>query len=381
MPYFPPQQTALDILNKIKTVDGSGSGLDADTIDGLHANELSTVAALNDLTDVIITSPSSNQLLQYNGTNWVNVTVSLGGGVTDHGALAGLSDNDHPQYYLASNVSTDAQNFLSAINSNLTYNNNTNRLTVTGGLVTPGIRPASNGTSALGWFDASGTQFVYGDTMNRRLGIGTVPSEALHTSGNLRIDGAFVYLNGNLFANANGSTDIILGSNLGRNFYFRTASGANRLAMLAASGYVGVGLNPIPTTQFDCQDTNSSTSAIQNAITMRSTNAGTPGEGFGIGFRVGLKSSTTADQSAGRLTWEWIVATHASRASRCKLSAYAIVTSTETEQEAIRWDGNSAGIRLGFYGVSAVARQTVPTGSSIDDVITALQNLGLFKQS
>ena len=40
MPYFPPNQTgtetALSILNKLKTVDGSGSGLDADTIDGVQ---------------------------------------------------------------------------------------------------------------------------------------------------------------------------------------------------------------------------------------------------------------------------------------------------------------------------------------------------------
>jgi|JI10StandDraft_1071094.scaffolds.fasta_scaffold202791_3 hypothetical protein len=55
----------------------------------------------------------------------------------------------------------------------LTYNASTDRLTVAGGLVTPGMRPASNGTSALGWFDAVGAQFVYGDTVNRRIGIKT----------------------------------------------------------------------------------------------------------------------------------------------------------------------------------------------------------------
>lgn len=42
-----------------------------------------------------------------------------------------------------------------------------------------------------------------------------------------------------------------------------------------------------------------------------------------------------------------------------------------------------SGKNLGFYGVSAVARQTLATGAShtVDDVITALQNLGLVKQS
>jgi hypothetical protein len=33
--------TAPDVLSKVKTVDGSGSGLDADTVDGLHASEIS----------------------------------------------------------------------------------------------------------------------------------------------------------------------------------------------------------------------------------------------------------------------------------------------------------------------------------------------------
>jgi hypothetical protein len=33
-------QTAAQILTKVKTVDGDGSGLDADTVDGVQANKL-----------------------------------------------------------------------------------------------------------------------------------------------------------------------------------------------------------------------------------------------------------------------------------------------------------------------------------------------------
>ena len=68
----------------------------------------------------------------------------------------------------------------------MTYNAATDRLTVAGGLVAPSMRPASNSTSALGWFDASGTQWLYGDTTNLRLGVGTTPSykiDVLYTSG------------------------------------------------------------------------------------------------------------------------------------------------------------------------------------------------------
>lgn len=32
--------------------------------------------ALDDLTDVVISSPTSSQLLSYNGTNWVNATAT-----------------------------------------------------------------------------------------------------------------------------------------------------------------------------------------------------------------------------------------------------------------------------------------------------------------
>jgi hypothetical protein len=37
---------------------------------------------LNSLTDVVVTTPSTNQVLQYNGTNWVNATASGSGTVT-----------------------------------------------------------------------------------------------------------------------------------------------------------------------------------------------------------------------------------------------------------------------------------------------------------
>lgn len=50
--------------------------------------DISTIVAtgisLDSLSDVVITSPTTNQVLQYNGTNWVNATFS-GGGITGSG--------------------------------------------------------------------------------------------------------------------------------------------------------------------------------------------------------------------------------------------------------------------------------------------------------
>jgi hypothetical protein len=56
--------------------------------------------ALDDLTDVTITNPQDNHVLAYDsGTGgWIN-QAGGGGGVTDHGALTGLSDDDHAQYH------------------------------------------------------------------------------------------------------------------------------------------------------------------------------------------------------------------------------------------------------------------------------------------
>lgn len=55
-----------------------------------------SAGALDDLTDVTITTPSTGQSLSYNGTVWVNSTPATG--VTDHGLLTGLGDDDHAQY-------------------------------------------------------------------------------------------------------------------------------------------------------------------------------------------------------------------------------------------------------------------------------------------
>lgn len=44
--------------------------------------EAGGASALNDLTDVVITAPSTNQVIKFNGTNWIN-GAEAGGGVTD----------------------------------------------------------------------------------------------------------------------------------------------------------------------------------------------------------------------------------------------------------------------------------------------------------
>jgi len=80
--------------------------------------------------------PTTNQVLVYNGSVWTASTVTTGGGgVTDHGALTGLADDDHPQYVLSSTnntlSSTVSNHLASAVHWDLTTLN-TNYINASG---------------------------------------------------------------------------------------------------------------------------------------------------------------------------------------------------------------------------------------------------------
>ncbi|HEY8561391.1 MAG TPA: hypothetical protein VIL74_13525 [Pyrinomonadaceae bacterium] len=64
-----------------------------------------TPLALDDLTDVeIVNATEDGQALVFEGGKWINKRPETGGagtGVTDHGELSGLADDDHAQYFLA----------------------------------------------------------------------------------------------------------------------------------------------------------------------------------------------------------------------------------------------------------------------------------------
>lgn len=102
--------------------------------------------------------------------------------------------------------------------------------------------------------------------------------------------------------------------------------------------------------------------------------------GFGAGVVAEIMSTTYEFPIAGRLTWAWETATHASRASKGQLSAYY----TSTERPAITWGANSTVSLLSFHDVTTpIARPVLATGAgaTADDIITVLQNYGLVKQS
>lgn len=97
------------------------------------------------------------------------------------------------------------------------------------------------------------------------------------------------------------------------------------------------------------------------------------------GLSIWMQSSTTA-RNVGRLLWQYTDKTDATRASRGSLTAFY----TTTEHKPVTWGANSSGALLSFYDVvTPIARQVLATGAgaTVDNVISALQALGLVKQS
>lgn len=95
------------ILNKPTTMTPSAHTHAISDVTGLQTaldgkSSTSHTHTLDNLSDVVITSPTTGQVIKYDGTNWINdtdATASGGSGVTDHGALTGLGDDDHTQYH------------------------------------------------------------------------------------------------------------------------------------------------------------------------------------------------------------------------------------------------------------------------------------------
>jgi hypothetical protein len=91
------------------------------------------------------------------------------------------------------------------------------------------------------------------------------------------------------------------------------------------------------------------------------------------------QTSTSADRRMGILYVEWATSTDATRKARMR----GTVNDAAGNREGWRVETDGGQPLLGFYGVTAIARAVLATGAghSVDDVITALQNLGLVKQA
>lgn len=74
----------------------TASVLDADTVDGQHASAFALASHTHPLSALSQSGATTGQAAVWNGSAWAPGSA----GVTDHGALTGLADDDHAQYVL-----------------------------------------------------------------------------------------------------------------------------------------------------------------------------------------------------------------------------------------------------------------------------------------
>jgi hypothetical protein len=87
-----------DLTNKPTLFSGSYNDL---------TNKPTIPTNLDSLTDVIVTSPSSGQVLKYNGTNWVNDSDATGGGTTFSDIIKTSKGNTTPDFDFNGNGTAD----------------------------------------------------------------------------------------------------------------------------------------------------------------------------------------------------------------------------------------------------------------------------------
>jgi len=145
------------------------------------------------------------------------------------------------------------------------------------------------------------------------------------------------------------------------------------------TGYFGVGTTA-PATRLHIVDaTAGNLSSVVTGQIIGRNDSGTPAAGFGTAILFEAKSSTTVDRDIAIDEALWSVATDASRMGRRRSGVYDV----STVRYGVDMVAVSGGVQLGFYGVTPVSRQILATGvgATVDNVITALQNLGLVRQS
>jgi hypothetical protein len=132
-----------------------------------------------------------------------------------------------------------------------------------------------------------------------------------------------------------------------------------------------------------CGWSDAGTTSVATGLYVRHNTTATPGAGLGVGQVWQLDSSTTANRLAAEEQALWATATDASRKGRWVAGAHDASTSSGSPREGIRVESDGTQALLGFYGVAATARQLLATGAghTVDDVIAALQALGLVRQS
>ena len=146
--------TASDVLSKLLTVDGAGSGLDADTLDGVQGSAFATLAASNTFTnrqivDRSAASAAGNLTIRGAGSGYVRSSLTLETADTIRGAgLFFWDDTSDVEFFFGlryNHVSGDA---LSILRRTSVTSGSTDSSTSDPAAATEVARFASNGITA-----------------------------------------------------------------------------------------------------------------------------------------------------------------------------------------------------------------------------------------
>ena len=283
-------------------------------------------------------------------------SVGVFGNSTNSIGVYGISTNSYGVY---GNSTNNIGVYGISTNSYGVYGNSTNNIGVFG-----------TSTNSVGVYGISTNNIgVFGTSTNYRAGYfyrNNTAGTATTAVMDIVQDSATSETNTVLRVQGDGTGDLV-------NIF----DGATEVFTILDGGNVGIGTTG-PATRFHTLLTDAGTDAIVNVATLGHDTSGTAAAGFGLGLAFNLESSTTAAQSAALISTLWYEATHATRKADLVLSAYDTAA-----REGIRIRGAGTESALGFYGVAPIVRAVLATGAGavVDDVITALQNLGLVKQS
>ena len=336
--------------------------------------------------------------LTWDNASGAFVATALSAGVTDHGALTGLTpDDDHTQYaLLAGRAGGQTLYGGTAANDDITIHGTSNATRTTsyvllqpsGGNVGIGTT-APNSILSFGGTDPTLSTDTTDGADNKRLlfcGGGAVSI----------LRGAYFYFSGNEYGGGNsGRLAFAAGApttptgNDGTIAFFTTTAGntAERL-YITSPGNVGIGTTA-PGTLLHSLLTSAATNAVTNVVTIGHNTSGTAANGFGAGQLFALESSTTAGQSAARIQALWYEATHATFKADLVGTAY----DAGGEREGWRVRGNGSAAAIGFLGAAPVARQAHvadPAGgatvdaearSAINSILATLEGFGFHATS
>ncbi len=232
----------------------AGSGITITTNAGTDTITIASTGTgtgtLDGLSDVVITSPTLNQVLKYNGTNWVNDTDSTSGGAASDSfstiAVAGQTN-------VVADSSTDTLNLVAGTGITITTDASTDSITITssasGATSLDGLSDVAVSSAASGQILVyTGSNFVnYTSRLFHQFAYPAITALDVTNSGSL------AYLFNNQYSGNNPTIYAISGTTIafnlnvtGHPFLIQTSGGSNYntgLVHVATNGTVSTGTN------------------------------------------------------------------------------------------------------------------------------------------